>query len=428
VILRRLALALLLLPAGAAIAAVPTAIAIRDARVVTVSGSTLESGTVLLRDGLIEAVGADVAVPDDAWVIEGKRLTVYPGLIDALSSWGLPKPAEKKPENGASSPPIGGPEFRPMTTSWTRAADLVQPGEKILEQARSAGFTTAVSFPQEGIFGGEGAVLNLAGERAGKMVVCPSAGQYIALRTSNSAAFPASLMGTISYIKQVYLDAGQYAQAKSIYSENSKGLGRPEYDRALEGILSSPRILLPADRALDVERMLRLLSELDREAVLYGLHEGYEVADLLKERGIPVLVNLKWPERDKEADPERDDPLRVLELRDKAPATPKALAGAGVKFAFYSGGIEKPADVIKAVRAAKDAGLTQEDAVRGLTLSAAEIYGVSGRLGSLEPGKIANLVVTEGELFAEKTVVRHVFVDGVKFSPPAKPAEKEEQK
>ena len=99
-----------------------------------------------------------------------------------------------------------------------------------------------------------------------------------------------------------------------------------------------------------------------------------------------------------------------------------------MKWAFYSGGIEKPADVVKAVRTALDAGLSQADAVRALTLSAAEIYGVSDRLGSIEPGKIANLVVTEGELFQQKTKVRHVFVDGVKFTPLAEPLKKEEQK
>jgi imidazolonepropionase-like amidohydrolase len=426
-----LSIMLMLLLGGITTAALPTAAAIRNARVVTLSGPVIESGTVLLRDGLIEAVGAEVTVPPDAWVIEGQGLTVYPGLIDALSSWGLPKsPEDKKNGNGdsSSSAPIGGPEFRPMTTSWTRAADLARPTEATLEQARDAGFTTAVAFPQEGIFGGEGAVLNLAGESAGEMVVCPLAGQYIALRTSNSSAFPASLMGTIAYIRQVYLDAGQYAQAKNIYSANPNGLPRPKYDRALEGVLNSPRILLPADRTLEVERALRLMDDLNRETILYGLHEGYDAAALLKERGVPVLVNLKWPKREKEADPELEDPLRVLQLREKAPTTPKALSDAGVKWAFYSGGIEKPADVIKAVRVALDAGLSQEDAVRALTLSAAEIFGVSDRLGSIEPGKIANLVVTEGALFQEKTKVRHVFVDGVKFTPIAEPEKKEEQK
>jgi imidazolonepropionase-like amidohydrolase len=145
---------------------------------------------------------------------------------------------------------------------------------------------------------------------------------------------------------------------------------------------------------------------------------------------VPVLVSLKWPAREKDADPAVEDPLRVLELREKAPSTPKALAGADIPFAFYSGGVEKPAGAVQAVRKALDAGLAQSDAVRAMTLDAAKIYGLDDRLGSIQAGKIANLVVTDGELFGEKTKIKHVFIDGVKFTMPDAPGkdEKEEKK
>jgi imidazolonepropionase-like amidohydrolase len=113
------------------------------------------------------------------------------------------------------------------------------------------------------------------------------------------------------------------------------------------------------------------------------------------------------------------DSLRTLETREMAPAGPAALAKAGVKFAFYSGGLERPADVRRAVKKAVDAGLANEDALRALTISAAQIYGVDDRLGSLEPGKIGNLFVTDGDWLAEKTQVKMVFVDGKKFEPTA---------
>ncbi|HYX00432.1 MAG TPA: amidohydrolase family protein, partial [Candidatus Elarobacter sp.] len=140
---------------------------------------------------------------------------------------------------------------------------------------------------------------------------------------------------------------------------------------------------------------------------------------------LPVLVNLKWPEAEKDADPEDKPSLRTLQFRDRAPSSPAALAKAGVKFAFYSGGITAPKDTLKAVKKSIDAGLAPDAALRALTLSAAEIFGVADRLGSIENRKIANLVVTDGDLFEEKTKIKMVFVDGRRFEirEPEKPKE-----
>ena len=160
--------------------------------------------------------------------------------------------------------------------------------------------------------------------------------------------------------------------------------------------------------------MTRFAAELRQPTILYGAHEAFRVASDIK---LPVLVSLKWPERSRDADPDEIDSLRTLELRDQAPSTPAALVKAGVKWAFYSDGIDRPADLMKAVKKAIDAGLTQDQAIRALTLSPAEIFGVSDRLGSIEKGKIANLVVTKGDLFQDKTQVQFIFVDGQKFEP-----------
>ena len=436
---------------GALLAGPPGAIAIRNARVFPVNGPAIAKGTVVLRDGLIEAVGADVAVPADAWVIEGDGLTVYPGLIDALSTFGLPEAAPPAPAGGArganpqpatppatpaqpATPPAKGPEDRPSTTSWLNAADMVKPSDHRLEAVRDEGFTTAVTFPHHGIFAGQGAIVNMAGEKSGDMVVSTSAGQYVTFATSRGfgGAFPNSLMGVMAYIRQVYLDADHYRQAKMFYAAHSRGTPRPEYDRALEGVLESPRVLLPATRRVDVDRLLRFSNELHIEALLYGLPEGYRSADLLKNAAATALVSLKWPEKLKDSDPEEEDNMRVLQVREHAPSTPAVLARSGVRFALYSGGIDKRADLFRAVRRAIDAGLTPEDALRAMTLTPAEIYGAADRLGSIEKGKIANLVVTKGDLFMEKTEVKYVFVDGVKFEPveepPAKPGAPEASK
>ncbi len=393
--------------------------ALRDARLVTVSGPVIEHGTVVIRDGLLLDAGENVAVPADAWVIECKGLTIYPGLIDALSTLGLSGSASASSNGGRGrgAAPARGPEDRPSNTSWIRAADDISPTASVIGTARSGGFTTAVVFPNQNIFSGQGSVIDLAGERAGDMVVADSAGQFITLRTSGFRSYPGSLMGVIAYIRQIYLDADHYQLAKSIYEKHPQGLPRPAYDRDLEGVIASPRVLLPAERQVEVLRMLALAKELKLNAVLYGGHEAWKAADELRAANIPVLISLRWPQGAPGDDPAHEDPLRVLELRDKAPSSPAVLAKAGVKFAFYSDNISTPAELMRNARKAIDAGLSPADAIRAMTLSPAEIFGVADRLGSIDKGKIANLVVTDGDIFAERAKVKYVFVDGVKFEP-----------
>jgi len=416
--------------------------AIQNATIHPATGSVISNGTIVVRNGLIETVGANAPVPAGAWTIDGKGMHVYPGLIDALSRWGMAAPAAPAaarpatPTTGggrrsADESPTnvqfqddGGPEDRPSNTSWVKASDSLQANDATLAAARNLGFTTAIVFPTIGIFGGQGSAVNLTGGKVGEMVVSSPVGQYVAVTATRSAliGFPGSLMGSISYIRQIYLDAGQYKTAKAMYAENPRGLQRPAYDRALEGVLESPRILLPAGRKVEIDRMIRFGKELQTPFVLYGGLESWRAADALKAAGVPMLVNLGWPERDREGDPEAVDSLRTLETRELAPTGPAALAKAGVKFAFYSGGVERPADIRRAVKKAVDAGLASEEALRAMTLYPAQIFGLDDRLGSLESGKIANLFVTDGDWLADRTAVKFVFVDGKKFEPVAAPA------
>src|SRR4029077_17747003 len=142
-----------------------------------------------------------------------------------------------------------------------------------------------------------------------------------------------------------------------------------------------------------------------------------EAAALLKKAGTPVLVSMKWPEAARDANPDDTDTFRNLETRDKAASAPAVLQQAGIKFALYSDGLDAPRDLQRAVKKAIDNGLSREDALRALTLSPAEIYGVQDRLGSIEKGKIANLIVTKGEIFDDRTKIEFVLVDGTKYVP-----------
>ncbi len=407
----------LLLCVAYAFAQEPSAVAIRNAKIVTVSGPVIAKGTVVVRKGLIEAVGENVAVPADAMVVEGEGLTVYPGLIDSLSTVGQPGAAAPAPTTvgrgggrgqttsptnpttmanplaafaAASAPAPAkvprGPEDRPQTTSWVKIADEVNATDRRIETVRSAGFTTVASFPTRGIFAGQGAVIDLlSGEKPGEMVVMSPIGQYISVTRSGGfgGGFPSSLMGYIAYIRQLYIDMNYYRMMKDAYAKNPRGMQRPEYDRALEGLMDSPRILLPANREVEMDRMLRLAQELKQPTVIYGGREAFrpDAVATLKKYDVPLLLSMKWPEKARDTDPDQVDSMRVLETREKAPSAPGVLAKAGVKFALYSDGLEQPRDLQRAVKKAIDAGLSREDALRALTLSPAEIYGVADRVG-----------------------------------------------
>ena len=411
----------------------PATYAIRDARLVTVSGPVVERGTIVIRDGLIAAVGAGAEIPKDAWVIEGEGLTVYPGLIDAKSEIGLPSSAPgprgdaargaSRQEPAETKLPRG-PQDRPMATPWKVAADLFSPADKRIEAWRNSGFTTLVSTPSGGIFSGQASVINLAGERVSEMTVEPRAALIVEAPSGRaSPGFPNSLLGRVAYIKQVFLDAGHYRKVRAIYGKDPQGLKRPAYDRALEPIgqlLAAGRpVMLPGNDLDEVYRSLRIAQHGGVNAVICGGHEAYRAAQQLAEAKAAVLVNLNWPSKAKDPDPEEEESLRTLRLRDRAPSTPAALVQAGVRYAFYTGEKEKSGGVFANVRKALKQGLSAEQGIRALTLSAAEIFGVGDLLGSLEAGKIANVLVTQGELFDEKCVRKIVFVDGKKFDIPA---------
>jgi imidazolonepropionase-like amidohydrolase len=410
----------------------PRYFAIRNVKVVPVSGPPVEGATVVIANGLIAAVGKDVAIPAEAGVIDGKGLTVYPGLVDALTDVGLGVP-EAPAQTGGAGPGRGraggpvspesiskGPRDRPASTPWVDAADELVVSDKKIETWRSGGFTTALTAPKTGLFPGQGALIDLAGERPGDMVVKPAATVQLTLNSPGGfSGYPGSLMGAISYIRQVFLDEEQDVAAQAVYGVAVRANERPEYDRVLRALEAAGRagepVMIPATTPSQILRGIWLAQQIKARPFLYGVQQAYAVADALAANKVVALVNAKWPVKEKDTDPDAVESLRTLRIRDRAPGTPAALAKAGVAFAFYDGGLAGPKDMLKNVKKAIDAGLAPDAALRALTLSPAEIYGVADRLGSIEKGKIANLVVTDGDLFAEKTKIKYVFVDGKKF-------------
>ncbi len=409
----------------------PPYYAIEGARVMTVSGDSLESATVVIAEGLITAIGTDVDIPGDAWVIDGEGLTVYPGLIDALTSRGLEKPESESSDSGGgfpfggSGPTIRGPEDRPKTTTWLEAAESLDDDEEAFLDWRKAGFTTALIASDEGIFPGRGSVVALSDQEDNNRVVREGAVQRIRFPTGGFGSYPGSLMGVIAYVDQTLMDAAWYQKAQALYDQDPTNRERPLFDRALgplaQAIESATPFLLPANNGREIDRALLLAENHSLEAVLTGGQSAWQRRDQLALSKTPVIIDLEWPEEKKDRDPDRDPAYTDLLHRLMAPRTPGLLAEAGVPFAFSSGGLTSPDKVFEAVRKAVDEGLDSDRALRAMTLDAARILGVDDRVGSVEVGKIANLVIASGEPWAEDAEIHSVMIDGRIYRERAEP-------
>ena len=405
----------------------PHVYAIKDAQIVTGTGKTIAKGTVVFRDGLITEVGENAKIPADARVINGAGLTVYPGLINGYTNLGLAAPAQPQRGGGgaaaAQAAAAAGQQPQPelaLGDPSVSAADQVRPGGTTVEDARSVGITAALTSPRQGIFPGQSALINLAGDESSKLVLRAPVALTVQFTTSAGffGVFPNSLMGTVAFIRQSFYDAERYRDELDRYNRNKRGVNRPEYDKKLAALQPALKgdmpVLFVVTTDNDVRRALRIADEFKLKPILAGALYGYRVADLIKAKNVPVILSVDFPRRPAELPEDEDESLRALEERAETPRGAARLAQAGVKFAFTSGTL-RPQDFIANVQRAVENGLSKNDALRALTLNPAEIFGVADQLGSIEVGKIANLVVTSGDLMAKETRVRHVFIDGAEI-------------
>jgi imidazolonepropionase-like amidohydrolase len=403
--------------------------AITNARIVTVSGSTIEKGTVVIRDGLIADVGASARVPADARVFDGNGLTVYPGLFDTNSNVGL----AQAPARPQGAPGAGAGQAQPASNSNYPAGlqpenmviEKLSGGESQFEQTRNAGFTTVLTVSRDGIFNGQSAVINLAGENVSAMVLRPAYAQHVTYRTL-PGVYPGSLLGTFSAMRQMFLDAQRLDDWKKKYAANPKGMKRPDADASLEALIPLLNRTMPvvfnANSEIEIIRSLDFAKEFNLRPIIAGGYEAGKVADRLKKADAIVLLSLNFPKKTTANSPDADpEPLDMLRLRVEVPKNAAKLSQAGVKFAFQTGGLTNLGEFLANANKAVENGLSKENALKAMTLDAAEILGVADRLGSIEKGKIANLVVTRGDILARDKAITHVFVDGKLFEqrPPA---------
>ena len=406
----------------------PHVYAITNARIVTAAGAPIENGTLVFRDGVIEQVGTGVTVPPAARVFDGKGLTVYPGLIDMGNSAAFAATAST-PATPRTTEDAERTKRDLLLRPHVRAAEHLAVDTPALRKLASAGVTSVLAVPNGPAFAGQSALVNvalpedqpqigaLADIRAGQPVIRTPVALHLAVPDNPPGdGYPNSLMGMVAFVRQSFLDAQYYGLVQERATKVKRVDTKLPFDAALEALQPVIAGRLPvvyrADTVREIERALDMTRTFKLQTIVTGAREADQLASDLKGANARVIFNLRYPERLKSLAPDADEPIRVLRERANAPKAPAALDKAGILFAFESGGIEEPKDFVKNAAKAVKAGLAPDAAIRALTINAATIAGAAERVGSLERGKIANVVVTDGDLFGEKTTIKHVFIDG----------------
>ena len=397
----------------------PYTYAITGARIVPVSGAPIDNGTLVFSGGVISAVGTNVTVPAGAITIAGKGLTVYPGLIDMGSAAGFDAPAVPRAENPQTTEDIERVKRDTLLRAHLRAADHITPTAAALSKSAEAGITAILATPgSDGIRGQSALVLTsigadlpqigaLADDRRGGLVVRTPVALHVGTADSPAGgnAYPNSLMGIIAFNRQAFLDAQWYQQATSRPHSAALDAMQP----ALAGRMP---VAFRASTSRGVLRALDMAKAFKLDPIITAARQVDDVTADLKAAHARVIYSLNFPTRPPSLAPDADEALSVLRERANAPKGPAALDKAGVLFAFESAGLSDPKDFLKNAQKVVANGLAKDAALKALTLNAATLAGAGDRLGSLDRGKIANVIVTEGDLFEEKTAIKYVFVNG----------------
>jgi imidazolonepropionase-like amidohydrolase len=413
----------------------PNVYAIRGARIVTAAGAPIESGSVVIRHGVIEAVGAAIAVPPDATIVDGSGKTVYPGLIDLGNTSAAAQPAPQPPQNMRTTSELERWKRLQILKPQARAADAVKVDDADLTRLAAAGITSVLALPAGEVISGQSALVNVVAPpdepqignivepRRGLIVVKTPVALHVSFPDRPRAAangYPESLMGVIAFVRQSFLDAQQYANGGP--KAQPGDADSPALEAMQPAIERRMPVAFEVNEARQILRALKLAKELKLDPIVTGARHADEVAADLRAQNARVIYSLNYPVRPRMLAPDADEPLSALRERADAPKVPASLTAAGVTFAFSSAGASDPKDFVKNASKAVKAGLAEETAVRAMTIGAATIAGVADRLGSIEKGKIANLVVTDGNLFDEKTTITRVFVEGRPVALDAVPA------
>ncbi len=401
----------------------PKVHALINARIVIAPGNVIAHGIVVVRDGVIEAVGANITPPADARVWDCAGRTIYPGLIESYSPLGFT--TETKPpanEPAKTEKRAGIQPWNDRLRAHENAKDNFVFDAKAAKELRELGFGAALVVPPKGIFRGVSALISLGEEMPKHGSLQPRVAQHLAFETASwsERKYPNSLLGAIALTRQTLLDAQWYQQAQAAYHKNPTQT-RPEENPALAalGEMLSTRmpIMFEASDANNVLRAAKIATEFSLNLIVRGSGEEYQFIEQIRRANIPMILPLDFPMPPKVDTPEDalEADLKDLQHWSMAPSNPYWLQQAGITFALTSAKLKKIPDFPQRVRKAIEHGLPAEAALAALTTVPAKMLGVENRLGTIAAGKIANLVIADGDLFAEKTSILDVWVEGRRY-------------
>jgi imidazolonepropionase-like amidohydrolase len=388
--------------------------ALTGARVVTAPGQSVNNATVVIRDGIIESVGSGVSVPAGARVWDLSGHTIYPGFVDAHADLGM----DEVPEEGD----IGPTHWNPQVRAYFSTSSDLQDDPDRRSALRSLGFGAALAVPRLGIFRGQAAVIDLSDGNVRERIIRPNLVQSVAFSRSGQlgGSYPNSPMGAIALIRQTLLDADWYQRAWNAYEASGRSFLPPETSEALASLDAAARgaqpLLFEATREEEHLRTRAIAEEFPISPWVRGSGDEYKILDVLAGSDIPLIIPIDFPDAPDVETPEDALDASLAELRDwyLAPENPGRLAAAGVEFAITADGLGSDEDFLPNLRAAVDRGLDEDDALAALTTVPARMVGIEGTHGTVESGKVANLVVVEGDLFDDGTI-RDVWVEGDRY-------------
>ncbi|MBN1293172.1 MAG: amidohydrolase family protein [Candidatus Latescibacteria bacterium] len=386
----------------------PQVVALTNVHIVT-SGSILKNATLVVRDSHIEAIGTDVKIPPDAIVYDCTGKTIYPGLIDLYSHYGIP---EKSPE----STETGSIHWNDAVRPDRKASALLKVDEKAQQKMRKNGITAVLTFPRKGILRGEGALVLLCDSGPNFAVLKESAAQSIALYES-TRDYPQSLQGRIALIRQTILDTQWYDTAWERYNAAPDGREAPEVNLSLASLKpyvgKIKPVVIETAEVNDYARAKDIADEFNLDMWIIGSGDEYRRLDMVKN----VQGRLVVPLMDNDPPDVSTDEVSLRQLRhwDFAPENPARLAQAGIDFSLTASKLKDSGDFLKALRTAVKRGLPEDVALKSLTVIPAEWLGMSKLLGSLEKGEFANFLLTDGDLFKDKTKILETWVAGRRY-------------
>jgi imidazolonepropionase-like amidohydrolase len=414
--------------------------AITNARIIAAPGKVIERGTLVLRDGRIVSVGADVPIPAGArvWKMDGR--TVYAGFIDLNSNVGVPAAMRPAPP---SLPPwqqmpgmAPAPEPRQLAArSLATANRFVRADAEVATQlelraedvkaTRELGFTSVLASPGVGVFRGQSVLLNLADSTDAKtLVMQPRAAQHIASeyeRSFSGRTYPGSQMGAIALVRQTLYNARWYEKSAGI--STAERLETSATLSALQPVISARQpVIYVAESEQDFQRIAKIRDEFQLRTIIGGNGYEYRLAAQLKTLGMPVIapVNFPVPPDVENPDSALDVSLEQLQHWEQAPSNLAQLQKAGVTFAITAHGLREAKDFWPNVRQAVRRGLSADAALAALTTAPARMIGMERSLGTLEVGQLANVVIASGDMFAsDNAEIELAFVDGRPYQTPA---------